>query len=306
MSIDTVIHVRGLRKNYGSFEAVRGVDLDVRAGEVLACLGPNGAGKTTMVEILEGYRSRSQGEVSVLGEDPAHGSRAWRARIGVVLQEAALEEHLTVREALTLFAVYYPRPRGVEEVIALAGLEEKADARLGRLSGGQRRRADVALALVGGPELIFLDEPTTGFDPTARRQAWKTVAGLRELGTTVLLTTHYLEEAETLADRIMVLAGGRVVAEGTPATLGGRESAASRIAFTLPAGVGPPRDAEREGAKTVLHSRRPLAAVAELAAWAQDHELELADLEVRRPSLEEIYLDLVSAGNAEPEGEEAA
>jgi ABC-2 type transport system ATP-binding protein len=296
MSGDAVIRVRGLRKRYGSFEAVRDVDLDVRAGEVLACLGPNGAGKTTTVEILEGYRSRGAGEVSVLGEDPARGSRAWRARIGVVLQEAALEEHLTVREALTLFASYYPRPRGIDEVIALAGLEEKADARLGRLSGGQRRRADVALALVGGPELIFLDEPTTGFDPTARRQAWETVAGLRELGTTVLLTTHYLEEAEALADRIVVLAGGGVVAEGTPATLGGREGAASRIAFTLPSGVQPPRGAQREGAKTVLRAQRPLAAVADLAAWAQGHGLELADLEVRRPSLEEIYLGLVSDG----------
>ena len=294
-----MIRVRGLRKRYGSFEAVRGVDLDVRAGEVLACLGPNGAGKTTTVEILEGYRSRDEGDVSVLGEDPARGSRAWRARIGVVLQEAALEEHLTVREALTLFAAYYPQPRGIDEIIALAGLEEKADARLGRLSGGQRRRADVALALVGGPELIFLDEPTTGFDPTARRQAWETVAGLRELGTTVLLTTHYLEEAEALADRIVVLAGGRVVAEGTPATLGGRAGAASRIAFTLPAGVEPPRDARREGATTVLHAHRPVAAVAELAAWAQARSLELGDLEVRRPSLEEIYLELVGAAAQE-------
>src|SRR5690348_695422 len=223
--------------SYGETEAVRGIDLEVSAGEIFAFLGPNGAGKTTTVEILEGFRQRTSGEVSVLGEDPAHAGAEWRDRIGVVLQESQPEPGLTVRECLELYAGYYSQPRDVADTMRLAGLEEKADTLGERLSGGQRRRLDAALALIGDPELIFLDEPTTGFDPSARRAAWQVVSGLRELGKTVFLTTHYMDEAENLADRIAVIAAGRIVAEGTPATLGGREDMAATIRFTLPPGL---------------------------------------------------------------------
>ncbi len=305
MSAPPVIRVRGLTKRYATVDAVRGVDLDVQAAEVLAVLGPNGAGKTTTIEILEGYRSRSGGEVSVLGEDPARPSRAWRARVGVVLQSTSLERRLTPREALGLFAGYYPDPRPVEEAIELAGLEDRADERIHRLSGGQQRRVDVALALVGRPDLIFLDEPTTGFDPSARRRAWETVARLRELGTTIVLTTHYLEEAEALADQIVVLAGGRVVAEGTPAALGGRDRGRSRISFSLPAGVTAPSGlgavAAPEG-YTVLEADQPLATLEGLAGWAREQDLDLLDLEVRRPTLEEVYLRLIGAQEHEEAG----
>jgi ABC-2 type transport system ATP-binding protein len=233
----TAIQVQGLRKSYGSKEAVRGVDLEVRTGEILALLGPNGAGKTTTVEILEGFHQASAGEVRVLGEDPWGADRAHRDRVGIVLQESQPEINLTVRECLELYAGYYSAPRDVEETIALAGLEEQVDQETTRLSGGQRRRLDVALALVGDPELIFLDEPTTGFDPAARRASWEVISGLRALGTTILLTTHYMEEAERLADRIAVMRDGVIVATGTPATLGGRNRATGTIAFTLPEGV---------------------------------------------------------------------
>ena len=229
--------MRGLRKSYGDVDAVREIDLEVATGEVFAFLGPNGAGKTTTVEILEGYRERSAGEVSVLGRDPASGDRRWRGRIGIVLQECRMEPVLTVAETLRLYAGYYPSPRDVEETIALAGLEEKADERTARLSGGQRRRLDVALALIGDPELLFLDEPTTGFDPSARRQAWEVIASLKQLGKTVFLTTHYMDEAQTLADRVAIIAAGRIVAEGTPDELGGRAEAATTISFALPPGI---------------------------------------------------------------------
>ncbi|HET9117479.1 MAG TPA: ABC transporter ATP-binding protein, partial [Pseudonocardiaceae bacterium] len=231
------IRVRGLRKQYGDVEAVRGIDLIVRAGEIFAFLGPNGAGKTTTVETLEGYRPRDAGEVDVLGTDPARPAPGWRARIGVVLQESEPEAELTVEECVSLYAGYYPSPRPVAETLDLVGLADRPTVRCGRLSGGQRRRLDVALALIGDPELVFLDEPTTGFDPAARQSAWAVIAGLRDLGKTIFLTTHYMEEAERLADRIAVIAAGRIVAEGTAASLGGRDAGASVISFTLPSGV---------------------------------------------------------------------
>jgi ABC-2 type transport system ATP-binding protein len=235
---EAVISVADLRMSYGEVEAVRGIDLQVRRGEVFAFLGPNGAGKTTTVEILEGYRRRTGGEISVLGQDPEHAGASWRARIGVVLQESEPERDLTVAECLRLFAGYFPTPRDVGETLALVGLTHRADATAARLSGGQRRRLDVAMALVGNPELLFLDEPTTGFDPSARRAAWDMIAGLRSTGgVTVFLTTHYMEEAEYLADRVAVIAAGRIVAEGSPRTLGGRANAEAEIRFSLPPNV---------------------------------------------------------------------
>jgi len=294
---ETVISVRGLRMAFGDFEAVRGIDLHVSRGEVFAFLGPNGAGKTTTVEILEGYLKRTAGEVSVLGVDPQHADSDWRERVGVVLQESTVEPDLTVKECLSLYAGFYGSPRPVDEIIELVGLAQKADVLGGNLSGGQRRRLDVALALIGDPELVFLDEPTTGFDPSARRAAWDMIAGLQALGKTIFLTTHYMEEAEHLADRIYVLAA---VGEGTPQTLGGRDHAASEISFTLPTGVGAGDLPEgvanavtREDHDRVeLHSDAPMALLGPLSAWARDHGYELADVEVHRPTLEEIYLRL--------------
>jgi ABC-2 type transport system ATP-binding protein len=294
------IVVRDLRKRYGAVEAVAGIEVEVARGEIFAFLGPNGAGKTTTVEILEGFRERSGGEVTVLGVDPAHADGAWRDRIGVVLQESQPERGLTVRECLRLYAGYYSAPRDIDETIALVGLAAKADDAAEQLSGGQRRRLDVALALVGDPELIFLDEPTTGFDPSARRAAWDVVAGLRDLGKTVFLTTHYMDEAEHLADRIAVIAGGRIVAEGTPATLGGRERMATTIKFTLPAAVAVEQLPERlrtlvrraSGGRVALESASPLADVRVLADWAMDRGVDLPDLDLRRPSLEDVYLEL--------------
>jgi ABC-2 type transport system ATP-binding protein len=277
---------------------VGGIDLEVARGEIFAFLGPNGAGKTTTVEILEGFRTRSAGEVSVLGADPAHAGGAWRDRVGAVLQESQPEIGLTVRECLRLYAGYYSKPRDIAETIALVGLEGKADDLAEHLSGGQRRRLDVALALIGDPELIFLDEPTTGFDPSARRTAWSVIAGLRDLGKTVFLTTHYMDEAENLADRIAVIAKGRIVAEGTPGTLGGRERMAAVIRFTLPDGAvtlpEPLRGLVRSTAngRVVLESTRPLSDVRALADWALGRGLDLPDLDVRRPSLEDVYLEL--------------
>jgi ABC-2 type transport system ATP-binding protein len=294
-----VITVRGLVKRYGGTEAVSGLDLEVGAGEIFSFLGPNGAGKTTTVEILEGFRRRDAGEVSVLGEDPARASAAWRARIGVVLQESEPPGLLTVREALELFAGYFPHPREVDETIAQVGLTEQADQRAGRLSGGQKRRLDVAIALIGDPELLFLDEPTTGFDPAARREAWEVIAGLKQLGKTVFLTTHYLDEAQRLADRVAIVKGGRIVAEGTPGELGGRDTAATTIAFALPDGVEPPAGlsaAPRSlgGGRVELATARPVADLAVLAPWAQQNGYDLAGLEVRRPTLEDVYLELTA------------
>ncbi len=295
---DTVISVRGLRKAYGANEAVRGVDLEVRRGEVFAFLGPNGAGKTTTVEVLEGYREPSAGHVRVLGADPSQAPRGWRERLGIVLQSSTPESLLTVRECLELYAGYYRVPRPVDEVLALVGLEDRAGERGGRLSGGQRRRLDVGLALVGDPELVFLDEPTTGFDPSARRAAWATIDALQRLGKTIFLTTHYMEEAERLADRVAVIARGRIVAEGPPGTLAGRDRSVSTIEFSLPSGETLParlrERAERSNGRVTIEAPRPLADLGLLSGWAQGRGLELADLEVRRPTLEDVYLQLTA------------
>jgi ABC-2 type transport system ATP-binding protein len=297
---DPVISVRNLHMSYGTLEAVSGIDLDVFAGEIFAFLGPNGAGKTTTVEILEGYRRRSAGEVSVLGVDPSRAGGDWRGRIGVVLQESEPEAELSVQECVSLYAGYYPAPRPVAETLGLVGLADQAAMRVGRLSGGQRRRLDVALALVGDPELLFLDEPTTGFDPSARRSAWEVIAGLRRLGKTIFLTTHYMEEAEYLADRIAVIAAGRIVAEGTSATLGGRDTQKSTIRFNLPMRCAitdlPPEvmaaKPRTEGNQVELQVANPLPVLGALAAWAAARGVELPDLAVFRPTLEDIYLQL--------------
>lgn len=297
---DIAIAVRGLSKRYGDVEAVDGVDLDVREGTCLGFLGPNGAGKTTTVEILEGYRSRSGGEVSVLGIDPARADARWRARIGVVLQSGSPQPALTPRETLRLWGAYYPRPRPVADILELVGLEEKADERVATLSGGQRRRLEVALALIGDPELVFLDEPTTGFDPDARRLFWTLIGGLREQGKTILLTTHNMEEAEVLADRVAIIKDGRIVAEGTPDGLTA-ERGLPRVSFqmppagtaeSLPGGLG--GEIVCQGDRAELRTATPSAAVAALAAWAaRAGEPELRALRVSRPSLEDVYLEIV-------------
>jgi ABC-2 type transport system ATP-binding protein len=299
MSTEAAIEIDGLRKSYGAFEAVRGLSLRVRRGEIFAFLGPNGAGKTTTVEILEGFRHRDAGDVRVLGIDPEHGDRAWRSRIGIVLQEGEAQPELTVRETLELWAAYYPSPRPIEETIALAGLQEKADDRVGRLSGGQRRRLDVGLALIGDPDLVFLDEPTTGFDPVARRAAWKVIAGLRDLGKTVFLTTHYLDEAQELADRVAIVKAGVIVVEGPPDALG-TGSADTEILFVPPAGVGLdelPIDESPEvvDGRARLRTQTPTRTLAALCGWAAERGTELERLEVTRPSLEDVYLELVDA-----------
>jgi ABC-2 type transport system ATP-binding protein len=275
----SAISVRGLHKSYGPLQAVREIDFEVQQGEVFGLLGPNGAGKTTTVEILEGYRKRDGGEVEVLGVDPARAGGDWRDRIGVVLQSSAMYQTLSVTEHLRLFAGYYSKPRPVDEVVELVGLAEKRDDLVRRLSGGQRRRLDLGLALIGDPELIFLDEPTTGFDPHARRQAWETLRGLRGLGKTILLTTHYLDEADRLCDRVAVLRAGEIVAAGPPAEL----------SATLPATEIRYRENGRE---VVLETDRPTQILNELTAKALAENRELEGLVVSRPTLEDVYLEL--------------
>ena len=277
-----VVSVRGLTKSYGEFEAVKSIDFELHAGEVFGLLGPNGAGKTTTIEILEGYRERDSGDVEVLGADPATADLDWRGRIGVVLQSSAMYENLTVAEHLAQFAGYYEHPRPVDEVIGLIGLEEKRDTRARRLSGGQRRRLDLGLALIGDPELIFLDEPTTGFDPGARRRAWDTIRSLSALGKTILLTTHYLDEVEQLADRVAVLREGTIVASGTVQELVGG-APATEIRY------------RRNGEVVVLETDEPTRVLHELTEAAIQRGEELEGLEVRRPSLEEVYLSLTQA-----------
>jgi ABC-2 type transport system ATP-binding protein len=279
---EAAIEVRDLRKRYGEFEAVRGIDIAVARGEVFGLLGPNGAGKTTTVEILEGYRERSGGEVSVLGHDPAGRSRELRRRIGIVLQSGGIYSHITPREALRHWASFYPQPRDVEEVLGLVGLTDKADVRSRKLSGGQLRRLDFALALVGDPELIFLDEPTTGFDPEARRTAWETIRTLRGLGKTILLTTHYLDEAQALADRVAIVKDGRVLAIGPPRELG---VGASHYRVTYRIAGGELMEHETDDPTRLLH---------ELTAEALSRGERLEELSVGRPSLEDVYLDLTA------------
>ncbi|HKP17038.1 MAG TPA: ABC transporter ATP-binding protein [Gaiellaceae bacterium] len=273
------VSVAGLHKSYGSYEALRGIDFDIAAGEVFGLLGPNGAGKTTTVEILEGYRSRDAGVVSVLGEDPQRPGLDWRQRIGVVLQSSAMYQNLTVAESLALFAGYYRQPLEVERVIELVGLQEKRNARVRTLSGGQKRRLDLGLGLIGDPEVLFLDEPTTGFDPAARRAAWEVIRSLRSLGKTILLTTHYLDEAESLSDRVAVLREGRIVALGRPAELSGT-APATEIRY------------RRDGGDVVVSTHEPTRVLHELTGEALADGRELEGLSVRRPSLEEIYLSL--------------
>ncbi len=273
--------VRGLEKRYGDHIALRGVDFRIEAGEVFGLLGPNGAGKTTTVEILEGYRKRDGGTVEVLGSDPQSAGGAWRQRIGVMLQSSSLYPNLTVRESVSVFAGYYERPRDVDEVVEIVGLDEKRGDRVRTLSGGQQRRLDLALALVGDPELVFLDEPTTGFDPGARRAAWETVRNLRTLGKTILLTTHYLDEAEQLADRLAVLREGRIVREGRPSELTGG-AVVTEIRYRL------------DGREVVEKTREPTKRLHELTAEAIARDEELVGLEVRRPTLEDVYLELTA------------
>jgi ABC-2 type transport system ATP-binding protein len=302
---EPVIAARGLRKRYGEVEAVAGIDLTIAAGEVFALLGPNGAGKTTTVEILEGYRRRTDGDVSVLGVDPEAGGRSLRERIGIVSQEGGADNDFTVRETIELYSAAYPAPLAVDEVTELVGLEDKRDARIRTLSGGQRRRLDFALGIAGNPELLFLDEPTTGFDPSARRRSWELVANLRSLGTTILLTTHYMDEAQNLADRVAVLANGRIVAEDTPDMLAGRENGVAFVRFRLPDGVGAqdlplPRDAELEAANghIAFRTETPTRALTPLLDWASVRGEELEGLSVTRPSLEDVYLELTDGGRA--------
>ncbi|MBV9882048.1 MAG: ABC transporter ATP-binding protein [Sphingomonadaceae bacterium] len=300
---DAAIEVKGLAKAYGPVRAVAGVDLRIDEGEIFALLGPNGAGKTTTVEILEGFTMRDAGEVRVLGHDPATNLPGVKARIGIVAQETAADPFLTVEEMARMIAGTYPKPRPVDEVIELVGLGEKRRTRAGRLSGGQQRRLDVALALVGDPDLLFLDEPTTGFDPDARLEAWAMVRNLRTLGKTVLLTTHYMDEAQQLADRVAVIAGGRIIAEGTPDTLGNRAAAASRIRFRRPEGAALPdeiaaRAVDAAPGIVLLQADDPVPLLNRLTGWAMEQGVALDGLEVVRPSLEETYLELIARDGA--------
>ncbi len=295
------ISVSGLRKSYGEHEAVRGIDFEVAAGEVFGFLGPNGAGKTTTIEILEGYRERSDGEVAVFGVDPGSPTRAWRNRVGLVLQECELDPLWTVEEAVSLFASFYESPRPVAETIELVGLAEKRHERVGTLSGGQKRRADVAIGIVGDPDLIFLDEPTTGFDPSARRDAWNMIEGLKELGKTVFLTTHYMDEAQHLADRVAILRDGRIVAQGRTEQLGEMLGRRTVIGFALEDGLGiedvrsrASGEVQVSGNQVEIETERPQADLYRLLGLAEERGVTLGELEVRRPSLEDIFLDLTA------------
>ena len=297
---DLAVRVRGLRKSYdGVVQALDGVDLDVRRGEVLALLGPNGAGKTTLVEILEGHRTADAGDVSVLGHDPAKRERDFRERIGIVLQEEGIDRALGVREVVELYSAAYPAPRPAAEVLDLVGLGDRQDVRVGALSGGQRRRLDLALGIAGDPELVFLDEPTTGFDPSARRQSWELISALRDLGKTILLTTHYMDEAQHLADRVVVIARGRVIADGTPDTLGRGVAQAALVTFRVPYGIAADdlpmpdgADVQRRERQLSFRTPTPTRDLAPLLGWAAANDIELEALSVTRPTLEDVYLQL--------------
>jgi ABC-2 type transport system ATP-binding protein len=296
----TAIVVEDLRKSYGPIHAVAGVSFSVEEGECVALLGPNGAGKTTTLEVLEGYLECDSGTVRVLGADPYQADRRWREQVGIVLQGTAVDPYLTAGESLARTADFYPNPRPVAEVMELVGLTEKADAKVKALSGGQRRRLDVAFGIIGRPHLLFLDEPTTGFDPSARRGAWELVENLRTLGTTIMLTTHYMDEAQTLADRIVIIGSGQVVAQGTPDDLGGRDTAALQLRFRLPDGVDPaalpvPVTRAKHGFYE-LSTIDDLRVLHQLTGWALDNGVELEGLVASRPSLEDTYLRLVGGG----------
>ena len=298
--------VEDLHKRYGDVHAVAGISFTVEQGRVFALLGPNGAGKTTTVETLEGYRKRDSGAVSVLGFDPAHRDPELRRRVGIVLQSTGVDIYLTVAETIELYRRLYPRPRPVDEIVELVGLKDKRDTRVGKLSGGQQRRLDVAVALAGDPELLFLDEPTTGFDPAARRGAWQMIRNLRDLGKTVLLTTHYMDEAQHLADEVAIISSGRILAQGPPRTLGGRDTAATRLRFRLTADAGDLPEALR-GRATVtdgeveLVTDDPTGTLHDLTGWALDRGIRLDALEVNRPTLEDVYLE-ITGGEAGTEG----
>jgi ABC-2 type transport system ATP-binding protein len=296
-----IIQARGLRKSYGDFEALNGIDLTVRPGEIFCLLGPNGAGKTTTVEILEGHRDYDAGEVRVLGHDPQHHERSLKARIGIVLQSAGVERFLTVEEVIDLFRGYYPHPRPLDEILRIVGLEEKRESLIRRLSGGQVRRLDLALALAGDPDLLFLDEPTSGFDPSARRSAWEMIAGLRDLGKTILLTTHYMDEAERLSDRLAVIADGSIVAEGTVASLR-EQQAATVISFrAAPADIldGFDGTARLENGRVTIETNEPTRVLHHLTSRAAAAGLELQELRVAPVSLEDIYLKLTASEKAD-------
>jgi ABC-2 type transport system ATP-binding protein len=299
------IEVSGLTKSYGDVLAVRGIDLQIRAGEIFALLGPNGAGKTTTVEILEGYRHRDGGTATVLGFDPGRQRQRLKPRIGIVLQSSGVDRYLTVAETIAMYSSYYPHPRPVDEVIGVVGLQEKRDARVIKLSGGQQRRLDVAIALAGNPDLLFLDEPTTGFDPSARHEAWDVIKGLAALGKTVLLTTHYMDEAQYLADRVAVIAAGRIVAEGPPATLGDRQRARATVRYRLPSGISPPAGFGGPPGPDGFTKFVPddlTSALSQLTGWAIGQRISLDGLDIVRPSLEDVYLALT--GSAEGSGAE--
>lgn len=301
---EKAVSIHGLRKTYGKLEAVRGIDLEVAVGEVFAMLGPNGAGKTTTVEILEGHRTRTAGEVSVLGHDPGKRERAFRQRIGIVLQETGIEPFLTVAEAVDLYRGYYPDPRPTEEILEVVGLQEKKDARVNKLSGGQQRRLDVAIGLAGDPELLFLDEPTTGFDPAARRKAWTMVENLQALGKTIFLTTHYMDEAQQLADRVAIIVDGRIVAEGPPSTLGGTQLGQTFISFSLTEGAPKlPREiakaVDESNGRFELSTAEPEKVLHVLTGWALDKKTRLEQLSVQGGSLEEVYLELTAAAESQ-------
>jgi ABC-2 type transport system ATP-binding protein len=309
---EPAIEVRDLRKAYGEVQAVREVSFEVRRGEVFCVLGPNGAGKTTTVEILEGYRTRTGGEARVLGIDPATGARALREQVGIVLQSCGVQPDLSVYELVEMYGRYHARQRPVDEVIDLVELTEKRDVRAKNLSGGQRRRLDLALALVGDPDLIFLDEPTTGFDPAARRQAWSTIRSLCQLGKTIFLTTHFMDEAQFLADRVAVMRGGQIIASGRPDELGGRDLRPAEIRFILPEGLSlgdiPELPSERrqlDGDRVLITTREPVRATQIVTTWALDRGVDLEHFSVAQPTLEDIYLELTGATEHNSEVEEA-